>query len=100
MSHNPPHLQSFPTRRSSDLLALVIHLADDAALLLDRVVRVGDGLLQLGGDGHRRRARRGRSEEHTSELQSRQYIVLCLILEKKKIVYHSTCLDCHSISTI
>src|SRR3712207_8367529 len=28
---------------------------------------------------------RGRSEEHTSELQSRQYIVCRLLLEKKKI---------------
>src|SRR3712207_7708973 len=30
-------------------------------------------------------ARRGRSEEHTSELQSRQYLVCRLLLEKKKI---------------
>src|SRR3712207_7317485 len=28
--------------------------------------------------------RRGRSEEHTSELQSRQYLVCRLLLEKKK----------------
>src|SRR3712207_7360228 len=33
-----------------------------------------------------------RSEEHTSELQSRQYLVCCLLLEKKKIMLssHST----------
>src|SRR3712207_7137587 len=30
------------------------------------------------------RPRRGRSEEHTSELQSRQYLVCRLLLEKKK----------------
>src|SRR3712207_7572419 len=29
-------------------------------------------------------ARKGRSEEHTSELQSRQYLVCRLLLEKKK----------------
>src|SRR3712207_6981363 len=29
----------------------------------------------------------GRSEEHTSELQSRQYLVCRLLLEKKKILY-------------
>src|SRR3712207_7440279 len=29
-----------------------------------------------------------RSEEHTSELQSRQYLVCRLLLEKKKIVSH------------
>src|SRR5258707_6532265 len=30
---------------------------------------------------------RNRSEEHTSELQSRQYLVCRLLLEKKKILY-------------
>src|SRR5258707_2189101 len=33
------------------------------------------------GDGHHQR---DRSEEHTSELQSRQYLVCRLLLEKKK----------------
>src|SRR3712207_8343562 len=32
---------------------------------------------------------RGRSEEHTSELQSRQYLVCRLLLEKKKTTYFS-----------
>src|SRR3712207_8323365 len=35
---------------------------------------------QLPGDG----GARSRSEEHTSELQSRQYLVCRLLLEKKK----------------
>src|SRR3712207_8721067 len=30
-----------------------------------------------------------RSEEHTSELQSRQYLVCRLLLEKKKVMYSS-----------
>src|SRR3712207_8161057 len=34
----------------------------------------------------RERARPRRSEEHTSELQSRQYLVCRLLLEKKKIL--------------
>src|SRR3712207_8483367 len=34
-----------------------------------------------------------RSEEHTSELQSRQYLVCRLLLEKKKVTYLS--LYCH-----
>src|SRR3712207_6976666 len=38
------------------------------------------GLVQL-----RRRPPAQRSEEHTSELQSRQYLVCRLLLEKKKI---------------
>src|SRR5947209_15540298 len=44
-----------------------------------------------GATGSRRRRAgpgggRGRSEEHTSELQSRQYLVCRLLLEKKKEV--------------
>src|SRR5207253_6741429 len=43
----------------------------------------GDDVLEtrLGLRGHRRR---GRSEEHTSELQSRGHLVCRLLLEKKK----------------
>src|SRR3712207_7755381 len=32
----------------------------------------------------------GRSEEHTSELQSRQYLVCRLLLEKKNTTYNTT----------
>src|SRR3712207_8985935 len=39
--------------------------------------------------------RDGRSEEHTSELQSRQYLVCRLLLEKKKKYTHHT----HSLLT-
>src|SRR3712207_7536013 len=34
-----------------------------------------------------------RSEEHTSELQSRQYLVCRLLLEKKKQIYYHISLD-------
>src|SRR3712207_7558633 len=37
-----------------------------------------------GGAGGQFRIRNTRSEEHTSELQSRQYLVCRLLLEKKK----------------
>src|SRR3712207_7065947 len=38
----------------------------------------------------------GRSEEHTSELQSRQYLVCRLLLEKKKKKYNNVSnLKCH-----
>src|SRR3712207_7940204 len=37
-----------------------------------------------------RSSRRHRSEEHTSELQSRQYLVCRLLLEKKKTTYIPT----------
>src|SRR3712207_6992080 len=44
-----------------------------------------------------RAARRRRSEEHTSELQSRQYLVCRLLLEKKK-KNNLLCLSYHHIS--
>src|SRR3712207_7276416 len=57
----------------------------------DRDVRVlvaGRVLVEADGDDHRIHART-RSEEHTSELQSRQYLVCRLLLEKKKKNIHS-----------
>src|SRR3712207_7387843 len=42
----------------------------------------------------RRRGGRGRSEEHTSELQSRQYLVCRLLLEKKKKTEGAYCHAC------
>src|SRR3712207_8279087 len=41
----------------------------------------------------------GRSEEHTSELQSRQYLVCRLLLEKKKTISYLTIYLYLSIST-
>src|SRR5690606_41282967 len=73
--------RSFPTRRSSDLG----HIGPDEADALAEVVReslapvlghVGDD--DLGTRPHKR------SEEHTSELQSRENLVCRLLLEKKK----------------
>src|SRR3712207_7956148 len=56
--------------------------------------RGGDGARRIPAPGRRRRRIAGghhlharhhaRSEEHTSELQSRQYLVCRLLLEKKK----------------
>src|SRR3712207_7241012 len=40
------------------------------------------------GRADQRDVRGGRSEEHTSELQSRQYLVCRLLLEKKKTTYN------------
>src|SRR5438445_1338960 len=61
-------IHSFPTRRSSDLL----HRQATAAALWRRLTTAST------------RGGRWRSEEHTSELQSRQYLVCRLLLEKKK----------------
>src|SRR3712207_6853793 len=43
---------------------------------------------QVGPLADAREARAPRSEEHTSELQSRQYLVCRLLLEKKKKNHH------------
>src|SRR5690606_41934492 len=91
-------LHSFPTRRSSDLLLL----GDDGpgGLVPDRRRGVRRRLVAIGPRRAKRfpcayrRARaavdrgvepaRLRSEEHTSELQSRENLVCRLLLEKKK----------------
>src|SRR5690349_23953758 len=68
-------LHSFPTRRSSDLTIFKLHLLGSGA----------------GGQPNANRfrqqqsvSRSHRSEEHTSELQSRRDLVCRLLLEKKK----------------
>src|SRR5207253_11105627 len=94
-----PSLHSFPTRRSSDLLALILlvmpsharlnlleidissieqNLADEPSVLISLLVfdchfTIEDHVRQIL-----------RSEEHTSELQSRGHLVCRLLLEKKK----------------
>src|SRR3712207_7627043 len=54
----------------------------------DQAERAGADAEHGAGDQHRRGLHVGgehpRSEEHTSELQSRQYLVCRLLLEKKK----------------
>src|SRR3712207_8931012 len=53
----------------------------------DRANRPGGRLSSVHGRDPRDVERRvQRSEEHTSELQSRQYLVCRLLLEKKKII--------------
>src|SRR5262245_63977494 len=96
---HPQDLHSFPTRRSSDLnaddtvdrlgggtgveaagLAVARHLTADA--LHDR----------LGRKRHFPKRVFGRSEEHTSELQSLRHLVCRLLLEKKKKIENSNSL--------
>src|SRR5947209_10146457 len=74
-------LHSFPTRRSSDLGHRMNNSLSDAGFIgtefiLD--VDLIDRVEVIRGPGS------SRSEEHTSELQSRQYLVCRLLLEKKK----------------
>src|SRR5690606_40148621 len=94
----PPRSTLFPTRRSSDL-----ERRWDGSLQLCRNAFPRGSVTGSGGDRSARRAKKGavgdehipglpphrtriapRSEEHTSELQSRENLVCRLLLEKKK----------------
>src|SRR3712207_8318629 len=84
MIRRPPRSTLFPY---TTLFRSDPRLLGDAAELgeLDHLLR-GEGLPRPrpGVPGLRGRGRGARSEEHTSELQSRQYLVCRLLLEKKK----------------
>src|SRR5438874_4682516 len=76
-------LHSFPTRRSSDLCKSVSWKQSFATLGRFDVVDI----VEADDPKDIERAAmiiRGRSEEHTSELQSRRDLVCRLLLEKKK----------------
>src|SRR5699024_11663179 len=77
---------SFPTRRSSDLGTYKFYGNTDYydILFKDRRSHVMHNLSVSGGSDKLRGVISGRrSEEHTSELQSRFEIVCCLLLEQK-----------------
>src|SRR3712207_8700279 len=60
-------------------------MSGDHGLMQGAVRRALESYVQRGWCSSWTRAlREGRSEEHTSELQSRQYLVCRLLLEKKK----------------
>src|SRR5690625_6340503 len=76
-----PH--SFPTRRSSDLTSLrSIPFSASRRFHRSRSIRTYSSATSSAGGCARHQWRR--SEEHTSELQSRGHIVCGLRLEKKK----------------
>src|SRR3712207_6955107 len=100
MIRRPPRSTLFPYTtlfRSEPLDDVVVHVllhekarsggAHVALVEEDAVDDALDGLV----DG---RVVEHRSEEHTSELQSRQYLVCRLLLEKKKNITHSTYIAC------
>src|SRR3712207_9009865 len=98
MIRRPPRSTLFPYTtlfRSRDL-RLARRRDHEAALRHRRRARpAAQPDLQGEGDGDARLADggpHGRSEEHTSELQSRQYLVCRLLLEKKKIPPPRACL--------
>src|SRR3712207_8351084 len=85
MIRRPPRSTLFPYTTLFRSLAEAragagLHLAED-----HRAVRLAQHEVELTpGAPPVARQHRHRSEEHTSELQSRQYLVCRLLLEKKK----------------
>src|SRR5207249_7823518 len=71
MIRRPPRSTLFPTRRSSDL---------EFDGRVDRIVSIG------AFEHFRHERHKERSEEHTSELQSRFDLVCRLLLEKKNFI--------------
>src|SRR3712207_6929288 len=113
MIRRPPRSTLFPTRRSSDLGVTVDIEVTDEAVEITATARTADrtgvemeALTSVAVAGltvidmvkavdpraaitdvrllAKSGGKSGRSEEHTSELQSRQYLVCRLLLEKKK----------------
>src|SRR3712207_8809512 len=96
MIRRPPRSTLFPytTLFRSLAVRVVAHDLDgdlgavdgrDAVGLVDDLGARGDGADEQDGGGEQGR----RSEEHTSELQSRQYLVCRLLLEKKIRLHRS-----------
>src|SRR3712207_7677156 len=87
MIRRPPRSTLFPYTtlfRSHDLKQLILDKTEGTPFFMEEVVQtlVEEGVLS----GERGQYRLERSEEHTSELQSRQYLVCRLLLEKKKYI--------------
>src|SRR5206468_12758092 len=91
---SPPHpaLHSFPTRRSSDLLptASAMTIAGSSPPETTKSpIEISSGCsasrIRSSNPSYRPQ-RKIRSEEHTSELQSRSDLVCRLLLEKKKTI--------------
>src|SRR3712207_7396342 len=88
MIRRPPRSTLFPY---TTLFRSTIHLEAKTAYLAILLSEAGADVTVSGSnplstqdDVCAALAERGRSEEHTSELQSRQYLVCRLLLEKKK----------------
>src|SRR3712207_6959006 len=95
MIRRPPRSTLFPytTLFRSDLMIMSVGALADTSFLgeLLGISTVGIGRTKIyvptGAIAGIDAIRSVRSEEHTSELQSRQYLVCRLLLEKKKKIY-------------
>src|SRR2546421_4055588 len=89
MIRRPPRSTLFPYTtlfRSDGVGGRAVHAGDGDRFALPDLgppLALGAGV-RRGAAAHRHRPDDGRSEEHTSELQSRSDLVCRLLLEKKK----------------
>src|SRR3712207_7815579 len=97
MIRRPPRSTLFPYTTLFRSFANLRPVAATPALissspLKEEVVKGVDILIvrELTGGTYFGEKEEGRSEEHTSELQSRQYLVCRLLLEKKKNPRHQS----------
>src|SRR3712207_7933744 len=96
----------FNDTATTEIYTLSLH--DALPIYVDAALAVGHREPRLGAEERLildpdvvdARDRHVRSEEHTSELQSRQYLVCRLLLEKKKKNIHITCLLQNSLSPV
>src|SRR3712207_7470654 len=89
-----PYTTLFRSYRMERLRALTGFDPDDPRQRLELWLAL-KGLQALGA-----RSRETRSEEHTSELQSRQYLVCRLLLEKKKTTQSSKVARAHAPNNV
>src|SRR2546422_7481729 len=87
MIRRPPRSTLFPY---TTLFRSTCTLGRPIARARPRGARSGPGRVGRDPFGVGARARRDRSEEHTSELQSRLHLVCRLLLEKKKKKEHTS----------
>src|SRR5687768_17893411 len=100
MIQRPPRSTLFPyttlfrsTPRTKDALAALNNITDSRKVLVVLGIEDEINWLSLRNLAHVHLLEAGRSEEHTSELQSRLHLVCRLLLEKKKkikITYKKT----------
>src|SRR5439155_27026646 len=95
----PPISTLFPTRRSSDLCR-VSQIQGNAKWSVCFMVMVAKLFNTEASENENRvyTGRQARSEEHTSELQSRGHLVCRLLLEKKKNKDHIVQIFSHQTS--
>src|SRR3712207_7516240 len=91
MIRRPPRSTLFPyTTLFRSEIEHVLHARDELSVhLRDTPHLLPPGLEFVLGQPSSDCVARERSEEHTSELQSRQYLVCRLLLEKKKLIHES-----------